>query len=150
VGVTAANIHATVVLLEDRGVLIRGASGSGKTTLALALSAHLAGIGRFARFVGDDQVLLSPVNGRLLARAPEPIRGLVEVYGIGPCPIRHEDAGLVDLVVDLVKPDEALRYQEASEDTLQGCKLPRLFLPARNARACCTVILAWLRLPPFP
>lgn len=145
----AANVHATVVLLEERGVLIRGASGYGKTTLALALGAYLAGVGRFARLVGDDQVLLFPVNGRLLARAPETTRGLVEVHGFGPRAIPHEDACLVDLVVDLVKSDEAPRYQESSVETVRECELPRLFLPARNVHASRAAILAWLRLPPF-
>lgn len=143
-------MHATMVLLEDRGVLIRGASGSGKTTLALALVSSLSGIGRFARFVCDDQVTVSAAGGRLLARAPETIRGLVEIHGFGPRAIRNEDAALVDLVVDLAPPDEAPRYQEASEETLRGCRLPRLLLPAGNALASRAVVLAWLQLPPFP
>ncbi|RUY09959.1 HPr kinase/phosphorylase, partial [Mesorhizobium sp. M7A.F.Ca.US.005.03.2.1] len=34
------NIHATMVLIGERGILITGASGSGKTGLALALIDH--------------------------------------------------------------------------------------------------------------
>ncbi|RWH23488.1 MAG: HPr kinase/phosphorylase, partial [Mesorhizobium sp.] len=38
--VKSENIHATAILIGDRGVLITGPSGAGKTTLALTLIDH--------------------------------------------------------------------------------------------------------------
>ncbi|RUX64203.1 HPr kinase/phosphorylase, partial [Mesorhizobium sp. M7A.F.Ca.US.014.04.1.1] len=60
------NIHATMVLIGERGILITGASGSGKTALALALIDHCRQRGSFARLVGDDQLFVGAHAGRLL------------------------------------------------------------------------------------
>ena len=66
----AGNIHATAVLLGDRGVLITGASGAGKTTLALALVHECRSRGWFAALVADDQLFLSSQGGHLLCSVP--------------------------------------------------------------------------------
>jgi serine kinase of HPr protein (carbohydrate metabolism regulator) len=144
------NIHATAVLLGDRGILITGDSGSGKSTLALGLIRQFGLAGGFARFVADDQVFLDARNGRLLARTPDTIAGLVEVHGLGPRAIGHEGVAAIDLVVRLVAAPEALRFQEDRHVVVEGCSLPVLDLEARNLAACAAAIHAWLGLPPFP
>ena len=144
------NLHATAILIADRGVLIRGASGSGKSTLALALLSRPVTEGRFAALVGDDRLLVRAVYGRLQARAPATIGGLIEVHGLGPRSMRWEPSALIDLVVDLVGPEHAPRYQEeASAETIDGIALPRMMLAERNTQAAAAAILARLRLPPF-
>jgi len=70
-------LHANCVLVETIGVLITGESGSGKS----ALTADLMALG--ARLVADDQVILEAQQGELIASAPGPIRGLMELYGFG-------------------------------------------------------------------
>ena len=59
---SAGYIHATVVLVGEAGVLIRGASGSGKSALALALMSEAGRRGLFARLVGDDRGDAEPAS----------------------------------------------------------------------------------------
>ena len=103
------NIHATGVILGDRGVLVMGPSGSGKSTLALELLHRVGAAGGFARLVCDDQLFVEARAGRLLARAAPTIEGLVEIRGLGPCPVEAEPAMTVDLVVRLVPAGTAPR-----------------------------------------
>lgn len=142
-------LHATALLLGDRGLLIQGDSGTGKSTLALALirAAHLAG--RFARLVGDDQVEAYARNDRLVVAAPAAIAGIVEVHGLAPTPIVHEARGVIDLVIRLVDPPQAPRFQEPAEIFIEECRLPAVDLPARNADAAIAIIHAQLGFEPF-
>ena len=77
-------VHASCVLVGARAVLIRGPAGSGKSRLVLALiDAARAGVAPFSRLVSDDRVALIATHGRLIASAPDTIRGLIEVRGLG-------------------------------------------------------------------
>jgi len=142
------NLHATGVVLADRGILITGPSGSGKSALALLLIDRFAQRRTFARLVSDDQLLLSAHAGRLLCRAPEPIAGLIEVRGLGPVPVPHVSSALVDLVVRLVPAAEAPRLPEEAFEKIAGCDLPRLDLPERDSLAAALAVEARLsRMP---
>ncbi|ADV09639.1 MULTISPECIES: hypothetical protein [Mesorhizobium] len=143
------NIHATMVLIGERGILITGASGSGKTALALALIDHCRQRGSFARLVGDDQLFVEAHAGRLLCRAPAAIEGLVEVPGLGPRPLPFEPAGLVDLHVHLVPADEAPRFQEDAASSIVGCLVPQVDVVERNIPAALPVVMARLSIAPF-
>ena len=114
------NVHGTAVVLGDRGILITGPSGSGKSTLALELIGRFGSHGRFARLVADDQLFVKGMAGRLVCQAPPAIAGLVEVRGLGPCPIGVEAAAVVDLVVRLVPGDELARVQEEAAEVIAG------------------------------
>lgn len=104
-------VHATCIAIDGRGVLLRGPSGAGKSDLALRLIggpvctrtedgdlAWKAG----AELVADDQVIIWPRNGRLMARAPATIAGKIEVRGLGIVEFRHKPETTIALVVDLV------------------------------------------------
>jgi serine kinase of HPr protein (carbohydrate metabolism regulator) len=138
------NIHATGVILGDRGVLITGPSGSGKTTLALELLRRFAADGGFARLVCDDQIFVEALAGRLLARAVAAIRGLVEIRGVGPCVIDAEPAMTVDLMVRLVSADAAPRIENGETVSIEGAALPCLDLAERSAHAAASAVLARL------
>lgn len=144
-----ANLHATALVLGDRGVLIAGASGSGKTTLALALIDHMLKFGRFARLVADDQLFVEHANGRLIALAPAAIAGLVEIRGLGPRPIAWEPAVVIDLAVKLVPRGEMARLPEEAEVEIEAVRVPRLELAAHDAAANVFAVSARLALPPF-
>jgi serine kinase of HPr protein (carbohydrate metabolism regulator) len=143
------NIHATMVLIGERGILVTGASGSGKTTLALALIDHCRHRGLFSRLVGDDQLFVEAHAGRLLCRAPAAIEGLAEVPGLGPRPLPFEPAGLVDLHVRLVPAGEAVRFQEDTASSIAGCLVPRVDVVERNVPAVLPVVMARLSIAPF-
>lgn len=145
----ASNIHATALVIGDRGVLITGASGSGKTTLALALVAAAHAAGRFAALIADDRVLLSARGARLVCVAPPAIAGLVEVRGRSPQAIATLPDAVVDLVVALVPQADAPRFAEESEAEIEGCAVPRLTLAERNVNGALAAIQSRLNLSPF-
>lgn len=142
-------MHATTVVIGDRGVLIAGESGAGKSTLALALVRRAMTAAGFAALVVDDRTDLDVRSGRLVASAPAPIAGLVEIHGLGPRPASHLDRAVIDLLVRLVEPRLAPRYQEGEVELVAGCPVPRLTLPHRQADPACSVLLSWFGLPPY-
>jgi HPr kinase/phosphorylase len=123
-----ATVHASAVLVGARAVLIRGPSASGKSRLALELlEAARTGSLRFARLVADDRVYLQAVSGRLLARPPEALAGLIEVRGVGLLRVVHEPCAVIGIVVDLVAPDaERLPPADRRRAEISGISLPRL------------------------
>jgi serine kinase of HPr protein (carbohydrate metabolism regulator) len=123
-----ASVHASAVLVGARAVLIRGPAGSGKSRLALDLiQAAQAGKLTFARLVADDRVVLTPAHGRLLARPPEALAGLIEVRGLGIRRLDHEGVAVVGLVVDLaVSGAPRLPQAQDREVEVAGITLPRL------------------------
>jgi HPr kinase/phosphorylase len=124
-------VHASAVLVGARAVLIRGPAGCGKSRLALALlDAAVQGLVRFARLVTDDRAEVEARHGRLLVRPPAPIRGLIEIRGLGIRRLPFEPVAVVGLVVDLGASDaQRLPLPRAREILLEGVTLPRLALP---------------------
>lgn len=121
-------VHASAVLVGASAVLIRGPAGSGKSHIVLEmLSAAQLGLFKFARLIADDRVALTAVNGRLIARPPPELAGLIEVRGIGIRRIAYEPAAVVSLVLDLADdaaermPEPANRHTE-----IAGVTLPRV------------------------
>src|SRR6266481_585227 len=98
----APTIHASVVLVGARAVLIRGPAGSGKSRLALNLiRSALNGPLIFARLVADDRVHVQAAHDRLIARPPAALAGLLEVRGLGIQRLPYEPMAVVSWVVDL-------------------------------------------------
>jgi serine kinase of HPr protein (carbohydrate metabolism regulator) len=132
IGPAKETVHASAVLVGERALLIRGPAGAGKSRLAFALlDAARRGILPYARLVADDRVRIFVASGRLLAAAPETIRGMIEASGLGIRRVDCEPLALVGLVVDLGAPDGA-RLPEASSGEVEilGVKLPRLPIAA--------------------
>jgi serine kinase of HPr protein (carbohydrate metabolism regulator) len=135
-------VHASAVLVGARAVLIRGPAGAGKSQLALALlRAAETGLLRFARLVADDRVLLEACNGRLVARAPAALAGLIEVRGLGIRRMAHEPVAVVGLIVDLAASD-ARRLPGQSTAAIAGLRLPRLAVASGHDPL--PPVLAWL------
>lgn len=132
----AQPIHGTCVAIGSHGVLIRGRSGAGKSDLALRL------IAEGARLVADDQVLVRAVAGHLVARAPEPIRGLIEVRGVGLVPAPTAASARIGLVVDLAASHAVARLPEPQSTRIQGVDVPLATLAPFEASAAIKVRLA--------
>jgi len=96
VAADSVTLHASAVAWKDRGVLVTGASGAGKTSLAVEMLALGASL------VADDWVVVTPgrAAGPVLS-APEPIRGLVELRGIGLVRLPSTDQAPLVCIVDL-------------------------------------------------
>ena len=128
---TKATVHASCVLVGRSAVLIRGTPGSGKSRLALAL---IDALPRKARLVADDRVHLFAANGRLLAAAPDAIKGKLELRGLGIRAVDYEPLALVTLVVDLGALDAARMPEDSARSIeIAGVKLSRLPVAANEA-----------------
>lgn len=144
----ASNVHATGLVLADRGLLITGASGSGKTILALELLRRARLAGRFAALIGDDQLMLENCGGALIAHAPPVIEGLAELRGPGPSAVDWLKSARIDAALVLVP--EAPRLEDDGVLTLAGIGVRRLRLPARSSFASVLTAESWLFSPPLP
>jgi HPr kinase/phosphorylase len=130
----AATIHASAVLAGARALLIRGPAGSGKSRLALNLIQAAAG-GRlaFARLVADDRVHVEAVHGRVIARPPAALAGLLEVRGLGIQQLQYEPMAVIAWVVDLdVAAPPRLPDAAAAQADIAGVMIRRLAV----ARGC--------------
>lgn len=128
-------VHATCVEWGGGAVLLRGPPGSGKSDLGLRL------IDGGCRLVADDQVQLDAIEGALVAGAPSPIAGKIEVRGLGLIDLPEErvrPAANVVLIADLVD-GEVERLPEPEHCTLAGIDLPVLKLRPFEASAAAKV-----------
>jgi len=132
-------VHGTTVDISGHGVLIRGVPGSGKSDLALRL------IDGGACLVADDQTWLKADEGRVVARPPETIAGLIEVRGVGIVRLPYREGVPLSLVVDLVDDAGVIeRLPEPSDAILIGVAVPRIDLAPFQASAAAKVRLAVL------
>jgi hypothetical protein len=116
-----------------RGALIEGASGSGKSDLALRA------LDQGFRLVADDRVLLWASAGRLYGRAPDTLRGMIEVRGVDVVVLEPVLFCEVGLVARLQPPD---RIPEPATEAILGIAVPLLAVnpfetsaPAKLSRA---------------
>jgi HPr kinase/phosphorylase len=132
------------VLIGSHAALIRGPAGSGKSRLALALiDAAATGRIHFARLVADDRVELTVSHGRLLARPPATLAGLIEVRGVGIRRVAFEAVAVVGQVIDLADDDgERIPAPAAQMTEINGIRLPRL--PVAAGADALTIVLATL------
>jgi HPr kinase/phosphorylase len=90
-------IHASCVAIQGRALLILGPSGAGKSSLALQMMALGADL------VSDDQTLLTAEAGRLIARAPAALSGLIEARFVGLLNAPAVPQAEVVLAIDLAQ-----------------------------------------------
>jgi len=117
-------MHATAVDVAGRGVLLCGPSGAGKSDLALRL------VDRGASFISDDQIELTLHRRGVLAVAPRPIRGYMEVRGVGIIPVPVTGGTYISLIVELVPSVDVLRLPDMEHKMLLGKKIPLIRLNA--------------------
>ena len=133
------NIHATALRLakagavfgvpKNFGVLLTGRSGAGKSDLALRL------IGRGAELVADDRTDLFLDRGKLLAKAPAAIAGLLEVRGVGILALPWTAKAPIGLVVRLGKAPARLPEPEFFRPPAALALKPKAFPPVISLAA---------------
>jgi len=75
---SSQSLHGCMVDVQGIGVLVEGESGSGKSESVIGL------LQRGAALVADDVVKLRVVEDReIIATAPENLRGMIEIRGLG-------------------------------------------------------------------
>jgi serine kinase of HPr protein (carbohydrate metabolism regulator) len=138
------SIHASAVLVGERGVLIRGPSGSGKSRLAFDLIlAARAGQIPATTLIGDDRVCLTAHNGRLTVQGVPELAGMIEIRGLGIRTIGFTDQAPVDLIVDLSATDaDRLPAPEALKTLVFGLEIARI--PVALGYDALPLVLAFL------
>lgn len=119
-------LHATTVAIASKAILITGPSGAGKSDLGLRL------IDAGAKLVADDQTIVTRHHDALHAAAPENIRGLIEVRGIGLLRLPYVSQIMVALCVELI-PGAAERMPEPVFSEWEGAKVRTLHLNGFDA-----------------
>lgn len=123
------------------GALLLGPSGCGKSALALSLLESCPW--RRSALIADDAILLSAAAGRVMARAPQRLAGLIEIRGFGPAPVRSVGAGAVLAGFDLGAPASRLASPQP-RDFGDGITLP--VWPFRAGEGGANRVRAGLRL----
>jgi HPr kinase/phosphorylase len=142
-------VHGTCVALGRSAALLRGPSGSGKSDLALRFL-FLARRGPAAleppTLIADDQVRLTRNGSRLLVKAPESIRGRIEVRGVGIVEVKSHPEAELALIVDLVPPAEVPRMPEGDAVAqLLGTEVPLIRLAPWEASSPIKLAVALAR-----
>jgi HPr kinase/phosphorylase len=130
-------LHASSVARDGDAVLLLGPPGSGKSDLVLRL------LQSGWCLVADDQVALRADRGELRPEAPEALRGLLEVRGlgiIGPFPLAV--APVLRLVARLLPRAEIPRLPVPERWSAEGIVLPAIRLHGLDASAPAKLALA--------
>ena len=136
---SSENLHGTTVALDGRAVLISGPSGSGKSDLALRL------LDRGCVPLSDDRTIVRKEGSRLIASAPETIKGKLEVRGVGIVEMEHQRDVPIALVVELSSDIQRLP-DEGRERLILGAAIPLINVDAMTASAPSKVAVALDRL----
>ena len=140
-------IHGGLMNIYGIGVAIFGDSGIGKSELALDL------IKRGHIFVADDLLDVAKVNSELIGQAPNNLKKMLEVRGIGVIDVNIMFGGhsflnkcRLDFGIKLVKLDD---YQKSNPNRLDplenrvdilGIKIPLLEIPVTEGKSMSTIV----------
>ena len=131
-------IHATLIRINGKGVLLKGKSGSGKSDLALRLLEN-----KKAELVADDAVEISLQSGHIIGQAPQNLAGLLEVRGVGIVSYPYIEKSYIDMVVELKSSiDEIERMPLMQKEVILGLEINKIDLYAKENSAPDKVIAA--------
>lgn len=141
-----SSLHGVLIEVYGEGILILGESGVGKSETALEV------VKRGHRLIADDVVEVRRVSDTtLLGRAPEIIRHLIEIRGIGILDVK-ELYGVssvkmqenINFVINLELWDEKKTYERLglTEETtdILGIDVPSITIPVRPGRNLAIIV----------
>ncbi|KFZ41407.1 MULTISPECIES: HPr(Ser) kinase/phosphatase [Thermoactinomyces] len=142
----ATTMHGVLVDVYGIGVLITGSSGIGKSETALEL------VKRGHRLVADDAVeITQSEEGTLVGHAPELIRYLLEIRGLGIINVMTlfgagavRDKKKISLAIHLEAWKEERQYDRLGLDEekirIIDTEIPKLTIPVRPGRNLAVII----------
>lgn len=121
----AFSTHATAIMLDGLGYLLRAPSGAGKSSLALQVL-KAGGV-----LIADDQCLLHAENNTLIAKCPPAIKNKLEVRGIGVIMVNGIDQYPLNAIINLRPSDQIERLPHYRTESLCDVELPVFDIDAR-------------------
>ena len=142
------SMHGVLVEVYGEGILILGESGVGKSETALEI------VKRGNRLIADDQIEIRKVSETtLVGRAPDVIKHLIEIRGIGILDVKElygvssvKPQEAIDFVINLELWDEKKTYDRlglGDETTdILGIKVPSVTIPVGPGRNLAIIVEA--------
>jgi HPr kinase/phosphorylase len=140
------NQHGVLVEIYGMGVMITGESGIGKSETALEL------IERGHRLVADDRVELYMMDeSRIIGEAPEILRHLIEIRGVGVIDIMNmfgvgsvRERTVVEIIINLQHWNTDIVFDRLGNSVEKqrffNVDIPLLNIPVRVGRNLATII----------
>lgn len=140
------SIHGVFVEVFGMGVLLKGDSGVGKSETGLEL------IQRGHRLVADDRVEFYQVDERtLIGEAPEILRNLIEIRGLGIIDVMHlygvsavRISKRLELIIELMVDDGSIEYErlgfEQETEQIFDVVIPKVRIPVKTGRNLSTIV----------
>ena len=138
--------HGVFVEVYGEGLFLTGESGVGKSEAAIEL------IKRGHRLIADDAVEIKRVDSKtLIGSAPELIRYLIELRGIGIVDVRRifgsgaiKLSEHIDLVINIENWKDNMSYDrlgtESMETTILGVNVPYITIPIKPGRNLAVIL----------
>lgn len=124
-------LHGDLVEINGYGVLLTGKSGVGKSDLALRLIEN-----KNAVLVADDIVQFEIREDKIYGSAPENIKGLLEVRGVGILKYKYKNENCVDLIVSLREDISQIeRMPKKQQQNILGVEIVQIDLYAKESSA---------------
>jgi HPr kinase/phosphorylase len=142
------SMHGVLVEVYGEGILILGESGVGKSETALEI------VKRGNRLIADDQIEIRKVSETtLVGRAPDVIKHLIEIRGIGILDVKElygvssvKPQEAIDFVINLELWDEKKTYDRLglTEETtdILGIQVPSVTIPVGPGRNLAIIVEA--------
>lgn len=131
------NIHATLISLNNKGILLIGESGSGKSDIALRMIME-----KGAKLVADDRVDIECINNKLIGSSPKEIEGLLEVRNVGISNFPFKSEVEIALCIELYpKQDQLERLPEDEYVDFLGVSVTKLKLYPFDCSILCKIVV---------
>lgn len=142
-------IHGVFLNIYGKGVVIRGDSGIGKSEIALEL------IKRGHLLIADDAIELYHIGQGIIGKAPEVLRNLLEIRGIGVidaskmfgvASVLPKDN--VDLIIQLDRWLPSREYtrigieEDNATEEILSVSIPKIVVPVTSGRSMSVIIEA--------
>ena len=143
---TSMCIHGGLLSIYGKGVLIRGESGMGKSEIALEL------IKRGHLLVADDRVDCYRIHNKIVGKAPELLREMLEIRGIGVINVSRMfgvssvlPKAEINFQVNLEpwKADQdydRVGIEEKKHENILGIDIPKIVVPVHEGRSMAVII----------
>ena len=139
-------LSGDLMVVYGKGVVINAESGMGKSEIAMEL------VRDGQVLVADDRVDVQKIHNNLYGHAPDLLKGMLEIRGIGIIDVERmfganslSNRKRIDLVINLVRYDASEEYERIGDEMtsftrIMGVSIPAMALPVSPGRSMCALI----------